>query len=155
MAEPVLEPNWSPRRGSSPRRTRRRYFFLAAGVGIGTVVGLVAGLLIAIGTRSSQPPDPRAFLVGPFHAVQLSNGRLVVGRLDRLAAPFMVIADALTVEAQVDATTKEVTWSVPSRDASWHQPGIVIVGAQQVVSVDAVRPGSPLAAVLDEARKRR
>jgi len=155
VAEPVLEPSWNPRRGSTTSRMRRRYLYLAGGVGIGIVLGIVAGLVIAVGSRSTQPPDPRAFLVGPFHAVQLSNGRLVVGRIDRLATPFMVISDALTVEAQVDAATKEVTWSITPRDASWHQPGTVIVGAQQVVSVDAVEPGSPLAAALDEARRRR
>ena len=121
---------------------------------IGVVVGLGFALAIDTWSRTAQPPDPRQFLVTRMHAVSLSNGRVIVGRIDRLAAPFMVISEAVTVEPKVDDASKEVEWSVPLRGRDWHQPGLGIVGAQQVVSVDAIKPGSPLAAAVDQARAR-
>ena len=149
MAEPKGEATWRPdRRGRSSRR-RRRYFYL-----FGVVAGLGFALLIDTGSRTAQPPDPRQFLITRLHAVSLSNGRVIVGQIDRLAAPFMVISEAVTVQSKVDNISKEVEWSVPPRGGDWYQPGLVIVGAQQVVSVDAIKPGSPLAAAVDQARAR-
>jgi hypothetical protein len=133
---------------------RRRYYFLAGGIAVGIVIGVVLALMIDLWSRPGTPADPRQFLVTRLHAVSLSNGRVIVGRVDRLAAPFMVISDAVTVESKVDDTGKAVAWSVPPRGGDWHQPGLVIVGAQQVVSVDAIRAGSALAAAVDQARAR-
>lgn len=156
MAEPEHDPSWRPSRGrSSMLRHRRRYLFLAAGLGIGTVLGLVLAFALDVQSRSSLPPDPRTFLVAPYHAVRLSTGRVIVGRLDRLAAPFMVLSDAYTVQSDVNADSKEVTWSVVPRGEAGFQPDTVIVGAQQVVSVEAVRPGSRLATMLDEVRAKK
>lgn len=153
MAEAEQEPSWRPsRRRSSILRRRRRYVFLAAGLGIGTVLGLLLALAIDVQSRSSQSAEPRSVLVASYHAVRLSTGRVVVGRLDRLAAPFMVLSDAYTVQSDANADSKEVTWSVVSRGEDGQKPGMVIVGAQQVVSIEAVRPGSRLAALLDEVR---
>ncbi len=128
--------------------------YLFGGLVIGIVVGLAFALLIDTWSHTPQSPDPRQFLVTRLHAVSLSNGRVIVGRIDRLAAPFMVISEAITVEPKVDDKSKEVEWTVPLRDRDWHQPGLVIVGAQQVVSVDAIKPGSALAAAVDQARAR-
>ena len=154
MAEPRGEATWRPdRRGRSSRR-RRRYFYLFGGFVLGVVAGLGFALLIDTFSRTAQPPDPRQFLITRLHAVSLSNGRVIVGHIDRLAAPFLVISDAVTMEPKVDDTSKEVEWSVPPWGRDWHQPGLVIVGAQQVVSVDAIKPGSPLAAAVDQARAR-
>lgn len=157
MAEPEQDRSWRERRwhSSSILRQRRRYLFLAAGIGIGTILGLVLALLLDFQTRSSQPADPRTFLMAPYHAVRLSSGRVVVGRLNQLAAPFMVVSDAYTVQSDVNADSKEITWSVVGRSEDGAQPGTVIVGAQQVVSVEAVRPGSRLATLLDEVRTKR
>ena len=154
MAEAEGEPTWrSDRRRVSGRR-RRRYVYLFAGLVVGVVVGLAFALVLDTWSRSAEPPDPRQFLVTRLHAVSLSNGRVIVGRIDRLAAPFMVISDAITVEPRVDDKSKEVEWSVPLWGRDWHQPALVIVGAQQVVSVDAIKPGSALAAAVDQARAR-
>ena len=81
--------------------------------------------------------------------------RVIVGRLNQLAAPFMVVSDAYTVQSDVNAESKDVTWSVVTRGDGGSQPTTVIVGAQQVVSVEAVRPGSRLATLLDEVRAKR
>ena len=137
-----------------PGRRRRRYLYLLAGFVLGVVVGLAFALVIDTLSRTTEPPDPRQFLVTRLHAVSLSDGRVIVGRIDRLAAPFMVISDAITVEPKVDDKSKEVEWSVPLRARDWHQPGLVVVGAQQVVSVDAIKPGSALASAVDQARAR-
>jgi hypothetical protein len=154
VAEPGREPTWLSGRSRAPGRWRRRYAYLFGGFVIGIVVGLAFALLIDTWSRSWQPPDPRQFLVTRLHAVSLSNGRVIVGRIDHLAAPFLVISEAVTVQPKVDDVSKEVQWSVPPRGGDWHQPGLVIVGAQQVVSVDAIKPGSPLAAAVDQARAR-
>ena len=154
MAEAEGEPTWRSDRRRVPGRRRRRYVYLFGGLVLGVVVGLAFALAIDIWSRTAEPPDPRQFLVTRLHAVSLSNGRVIVGRIDRLAAPFMVISDAITVEPKIDDKSKEVEWSVPLRSRDWHQPGLVIVGAQQVVSVDAIKPGSALASAVDQARAR-
>ena len=154
MAEPEGGPPSLSNRRRGPGRRRRRYAYLFGGFVIGVVVGLAFAVVIDTWSRTAQPPDPRQFLVTRLHAVSLSNGRVIIGHVDRLAAPFMVISEAVTVEPKVDDTSKEIEWSVPLRDRDWHQPGVVIVGAQQVVSVDAIKPGSALAAVVDQARAR-
>lgn len=153
MAEPGHDRSWKEgRRGSSILRQRRRYLFLAVGIGIGTILGLLLAFVIDVQSRSSPPANHRAFLVAPYHAVRLSTGRVIVGRLNQLAAPFMVVSGAYTVQSDVNADSKEITWSVVARGEDGSQPGTVIVGAQQVVSVEAARPGSRLATLLDAVR---
>ena len=149
-----MEPTWLSGRARLPSRRRRRYAYLFGGFALGLVAGLLFAFLIDSWSRGAEPADPRQFLVARLHAVSLSDGRVIVGRIDRLAAPFMVISDAITVEPNVDDKSKEVEWSVPLRSRDWHQPGLVIVGAKQVVSVDAIKPGSALAAAVDQARAR-
>ena len=128
--------------------------YLLGGLVLGVVAGLAFALVIDIWSRTAEPPDPRQFLVTRLHAVSLSDGRVIVGRIDRLAAPFIVISEAITMEPKVDDKSKEVEWSVPLRSRDWHQPGLVIVGAQQVVSVDSIKAGSALATAVDQARAR-
>jgi hypothetical protein len=154
VAESGGEPTWRSGRSRAPGRRRRRSAYLFGGFVIGVVFGLAFALLIDIWSRSGHPPDPRQFLVSRLHAISLSNGRVIVGQIDRLAAPFVVISEAVTVQPKVDDRSKEVEWSVAPRGGDWHQPGLVIVGAQQVVSVDAIKPGSALAAAVDQARAR-
>ena len=156
MAEPEHDPSWRPgRRHASSLGRRRRYLFLAVGLGIGTMVGLLLALAIDVQSRAPQPAEPRVLLVTPYHAVRLSTGQMIVGRLDRLAAPFMVVSEAYTLQPEVTAGGKEPTWSVVSRSEDGPAPGVVIVGAQQVVSIEAVQPGSRLSAMLDEVRAKK
>jgi len=170
VAEPEHDASWvASRRHVSAVGRRRRYVFLVARLGIGIAVGLLAALVIDVQSRGAQPPEPRPLLLAPYHAVRLSTGRMVVGRVDRLNSPFIVVSEAYTVQPAPTgpvagdpvaggpvAGAKEPACTIaPRGEEAAAAPATVIVGAQQVVSIEAVLPGSRLAAMLDEVRAKK
>ena len=133
--------------------------FLAAGLVVGIAVGLLTAFVIDVQSRSGQPVEPRPLLIAPYHAVRLSTGRMVVGRVDRLSSPFIVVSEAYTLHPEPpiggSAAGKAPGWTFAPPGEDDVKPGTVIVGAQQVVSIEAVQPGSRLAAMLEEVRARK
>ena len=160
MAEPEHEASCvASRRHVSTSGRRRRYVFLGVGLVIGIAIGLLTAFVIDVQSRSGQPAEPRPLLIAPYQAVQLSTGRMVIGRVDRLSSPFIVVSDAYTFQPEPAAggaaAGKSPGWTFAPQGEDGVKPSTVIVGAQQVVSIEAVRPSSRLAAMLEEARARK
>lgn len=150
--EPAFEVPQRMHRSDRYVRRRRRYAFLAVGLAAGLVVGLVAGVMLGGPSRTPQVAAPGGAMNTRYQAVTLTNGQMLVGRLEKLGTAFPVLSDIHTVRARASQDAKEPTQALLSRGAD--EPDTMILNADHILFVEPVRSGSRLGKLIEEAKSR-
>jgi hypothetical protein len=90
----------------------------------------------------------------PYQAVLLLSGQAYFGKLENFGSPYPVLTDVYYVQNQVNQETKQVTNTLVKRGKEWHEPDRMVLNARQIVFVEPVTPGSQLAKLIEDLKKK-
>ena len=150
--EPVIEQPLRMRPSDRYARRRRRYLFLVVGLASGMVIGLLAGLMLAGAPRPPQAVAGGAAITTRYQAVTLTNGKVFVGRLEKLDSAFPVLSDILTLQSKPGEGGKAPVETLAPRGAD--EPDTMILNGDHILFIEPVRSDSRLGKLIEEARNR-
>ena len=116
------------------------------------LASLAAGIGCKDGTaeRSTTPK-----LDTEYQAVVLTNGQVLVGKLEGLGSPYPVLRDVFAVRVVPDdpQNPQKATNLLISRAREWHSPAYTVLSAHSILAVEPVTKGSRLELLLAEEKK--
>jgi len=91
------------------------------------------------GTTAANPSGPISLeSKSGYHAVYMTNGQVVFGKLSGLGSAYPVMEDVYYVRAVPDKDTKEVRNMLVKRGQEWHSPDKMVINAQHILFVESV-----------------
>jgi hypothetical protein len=111
-------------------------------------VSVIAAALCVIAYQGTRGRFPE--LSTPYHAVELTNGQVFFGRVDRLDADYIVLRDVFYIQSRQDPQTRAVTNILVKRGGEWHAPDRMILHRQQVQLIEPVKEDSQVAKLIAE-----
>lgn len=116
------------------------------------VLSLIALLLVVLVIQNVKLPvlEPSS----GFHAVVLSNGQTLFGRLDGLNRPYPEMTDVHLIQRLSDPESGAVRNVLVKRRGGLHGPVRTRINAANIVLVEPVHPNSRLARLLEEMKDR-
>ncbi|MGB0722532.1 MAG: hypothetical protein ACPGU7_09060 [Gammaproteobacteria bacterium] len=103
---------------------------------------LIALLLLLLVVQNFRMPFTWSTPV-QYHAVFLSNGQVLFGRLSNFPSDYPVLKDVYFVARHTDPKTGQSRRALAPRSIELHRPDQVVINAEHIISVEPVRPGSP------------
>jgi hypothetical protein len=106
--------------------------------------------------EAEQTPPPSQSVVklsSEFQAVLLTNGQVLIGKLEGLGTPYPVLTDVYYVQTAVDAKTKQPKNLLVKRGMEWHAPDRTLINANHIVMVEPVGADSTVAKLIAEQKR--
>ena len=91
-----------------------------------------------------------ALTVLAWQSVALINGQVYFGRLEPADGDFLALRDVFYVQTRQNPATQAVANILVKRGAEPHQPDRMLVNRSQVLLVEPVNAGSPIAKLIAE-----
>ncbi|MGB0713282.1 MAG: hypothetical protein ACPGUC_06955 [Gammaproteobacteria bacterium] len=114
---------------------------------------LIALLLLLLVVQNFRMPFTWSTPV-QYHAVFLSNGQVLFGRLSNFPSDYPVLKDVYFVARHTDPNTGQARRALAPRSIELHRPDQVVLNAQHIISVEPVRPGSPADSLIAQFHER-
>jgi hypothetical protein len=83
-----------------------------------------------------------------WQSVALMNGQLYFGRLDSADGGFLALHDVFYIQTRQNPETKAVANVLVKRGAEAHQPDRMLINRSQVLLIEPVKDGSPIATLI-------
>lgn len=112
---------------------------------------VIAGLLAVIVYQNWQL-RPRPELTTSFQAVQMTNGQVFFGRLERAGSAFPGLREVYLLQTKTNPETKQVTNTLVKRAQDWQGSDAMFLNAAHIIAIDPVKPGSNLDKLLQQSR---
>jgi small nuclear ribonucleoprotein (snRNP)-like protein len=118
------------------------------GIGLGRVVWILAGLLVAVAAGMHIFHRIRGSTIQfntPYQAILLSNGSVYFGHLQGYGTHNPVLTDVFYVVSQSNPETKQVNNVLVKRGKELHEPDRMYINPNQIVFVETVGTNSSVA----------
>jgi hypothetical protein len=121
-----------------------------------TAVAALLGLaFISCGrNNSAQTRAPQAAASSEqlsYHAVFLTNGTILYGKLAKWGTPYPELTDTYYLHTVLDPATKRPHSRLIKRGAEWHGPQRMILNASHILFVEPVGTNSRIAKLIQDA----
>lgn len=77
-----------------------------------------------------------------YKTVLLTNGQVLIGKLENWGTPFPVLTDVYYVQTTVDPASKKSSSVLVKRGKEWHAPNRTILNANHILLIEPVTKGS-------------
>lgn len=84
------------------------------------VLGIIIVVLLAVLVVLNLRSQPKVDLTAPYHAVLLTNGQVLFGKLEKAGSPYPVLRDVFYLQSQVNPETKQVGTTLIKRGKEIH-----------------------------------
>ena len=116
---------------------KAKYIFVVAAVSF-----IVTGLFWAQDFLEAQDSEFET----PYQVVWLTNNQAYIGKLEKLNSKFPILRDVHYVQSQVNQQTKQPNMVLIQREKQeLYRPPYMILNVRHIVSIEPVKPNSPLA----------
>jgi hypothetical protein len=112
----------------------------------------LATVLSACSADQGRRQESAPKLTSEYQAVLLTNGQVLIGKLEGLGTPFPVLTDVYYVQAVVDPQTKQTRNVLVKRGKEWHAPDRTILNANHIIIVEPVTKGSKVMDLIEKAK---
>ena len=103
-------------------------------------------------SMTKERPQPAMTLTTDYQAVLLTNGQVLVGKMDGLGASFPVLTDVYYVQSVADPTTKQTKMVLVKRGREWHAPDRTIINVNHIILVEPVTKASKLMELIEKSK---
>lgn len=110
------------------------------------IIAIALTVLTWQALRRQQVPDTGS----AWQSVALINGQLFFGRLEPADGDFMALREVFYVQTRQNPATQAVANILVKRGAEPHQPDRMLINRSQVLLVEPVKAGSPIAKLIAE-----
>jgi hypothetical protein len=86
--------------------------------------------------------------------VLLQNGQAFFGRVQSLAAEYVVLQDVYYIQSRQHPETKQVANVLVKRGQEWHSPDRMIVNRRHMILMEPVTEGSQVAKLIAEQQSK-
>jgi hypothetical protein len=125
--------------------------------GIASVIAVLVAIVaaaVAFMAYQSWRANATPALSTPYHAVLLQNGQAFFGRVQSLAAEYVVLQDVYYIQSRQHPETKQVANVLVKRGQEWHSPDRMIVNRRHMILMEPVTEGSQVAKLIAEQQSK-